>query len=739
MFSVTEFRGMAPRLDDRKLPSNFATSAENCKILSGSLAPICAPKIVSRVNSVGDIRDLYVFSDRRFPSNTAIFHFDRETDLVEYPFADDDKGRFAITQALGGPAVSDLASLFVFRNAPVLAGFPFQDIPTRVLDGQYRQLGIPRPVNAPVRNPLDAPVDPGATDAETRGYAYTFTNRDGEEGPPSPILLTDVLPIEAGGAPVGLTVETSPAEGNSGMITQALLRKEDATFFMRNVRYLMPRQVFIVDFTGLPEADGRRFRVVDISETSTEGVFQVNADYIPGDGFTNPTVNVSSMTGAWAMAVLYPTAGNKVRLYRVSGTVPSLRFVREMDVFPGSTAEIVDNRREDELGSEISTDDVLPPPADLQCLIALSNGCLAGLSGPDLNQICFSEPGRPWSWPLSNRYAFIPRGVALAASENSVIVLTDNFPIVVTATLPDAASLSPIAGESYAPCMSKEGAVDIGSGVIYPSIDGLYIATAGGVQMMTRNLYRIDEWALLNPSTFRSTYHNQHYYASHVGKDGERVMLMFDTLEPSSTIRHNVLMDGVFNNIYTGEMLCWRGKTIFRWDRDLSSPLRTHWQSGEMYSPTRVCMNSGQILADYSPQGAPNSRKSFIRPQVPQQANLLASSSFIASEFAGAELAALEIAGMQGEVRFDASVTPTPGRTGKVVQPPEPVSFASRATVRFTILADGREVFSRILDSERPFRLPTGYRSYVYAIRIEANVRVHNLAIAPQMRRLGAT
>ena len=162
------------------------------------------------------------------------------------------------------------------------------------------------------------------------------------------------------------------------------------------------------------------------------------------------------------------------------------------------------------LNDAITCLDNLQPPTGLHSLTELANGSFAGLIN---NEVCFSKPYEPHSWPLGNRYSFAGVGIALASAGNSAIILTDGVPYVATASVPDAASVgriekpSPLA-KSAAPCLAKRGVVDNGGGCIFPSHDGLYVATANGVECITNALYRKDEWQALGPASFIAAFND---------------------------------------------------------------------------------------------------------------------------------------------------------------------------------------------------------------------------------------
>lgn len=151
---------------------------------------------------------------------------------------------------------------------------------------------------------------------------------------------------------------------------------------------------------------------------------------------------------------------------------------------------------------DIFTDDVITlneqlgtlgwdvPPEDLQGLISMPNGMVAGWRS---NEVWFCEPYFPHAWPLKYMIAVPNNIVGLGLYGQSVIILTEGNPWSATGVDPSSMALAVI--QPLEPCTSRLSIVNTPSGVLYSSPNGLINITASGAQNMTINSILKDQWA----------------------------------------------------------------------------------------------------------------------------------------------------------------------------------------------------------------------------------------------------
>jgi hypothetical protein len=455
---------------------------------------------------------------------------------------------------------------------------------------------------------------------------------------------------------------------------------------------------------GIAQYDTLTFSGV-VGMTSLNGSFRVQSVDV-----TNTRVTVSLDTaqtytsgGAWARNAPFNTTGMVKRIYRTVGTSGLFLYVGEVAV---ATTTFNDTVAAADLGEELPTADSSPPPKNLTSLISLPNGCLAGVAG---NELCFSDPYMPYSWPVRNRYAFAGVGVAAIAASNSVIVLTETYPILYTGSDPEGMSGSTL--DTYAPCVAKRGVVDLGGGALYPSFDGLWLVSPQQIRCITRSLYREEEWTLLNPATFDATFHDGKYYAYYAGQLESR-MLVLDIESPDSVTEIDESADALYRNELDGKLYIAKGQKLYEWDVDSGHYYESDWQSVAMQFPAPVKFAAVQIHADF------NAIVPVDTSQITANEALIAlGADAVAGHLNGAELLAMEINGSY------------------IV----PVELATARRVQFTLYANELPVFTKNVTSSTFFRLPANISSDVYSVGLNASVDVYTVTVAESVEELSRT
>lgn len=179
ILKLENFAGIAPRYSPRLLPQNGATTASNCKLLSGELRGLHETQLLHDFTGQGltsTVARAYRLPATTGaplpigPSDTWLAFYDPNVDFVRTPVVADSFERYYWTgnsNIYGGiPQYSTRALLNTAAPAPPQVG-------------KVWKLGIPTPVGAPA-------VAPPAGSTSTRVYVYTFVSGYGEEGPPSP-------------------------------------------------------------------------------------------------------------------------------------------------------------------------------------------------------------------------------------------------------------------------------------------------------------------------------------------------------------------------------------------------------------------------------------------------------------------------------------------------------------------------------------------------------------------------
>lgn len=664
--NIKAFRGQIPRISERLLTPNHATRALNCKITSGSLDPLAGiGQVFSTSLNIETVYRYRAFVSGAYADNWLTWA--QDVNIVPSPNANDPDGRFYFSSESFEPRMSTYALS--------ISSTPY---PTA-----WYSLGTAAPTVAPT---VAHTGGSGAT--ESRSYVYTYVTTFGEESPPSPpsTVYTTYL-----NATWNLTaLQTAPL--NSGTITAA------STISSNTVRVTL-NSVF-----GIAQYDTLTFSGV-VGMTSLNGSFRVQSVDVANTRVTVSLDTVQTYTsgGAWARNAPFNTTGMVKRIYRTVGTSGLFLYVGEVAV---ATTTFNDTVAAADLGEELPTADSSPPPKNLTSLISLPNGCLAGVAG---NELCFSDPYMPYSWPVRNRYAFAGVGVAAIAASNSVIVLTETYPILYTGSDPEGMSGSTL--DTYAPCVAKRGVVDLGGGALYPSFDGLWLVSPQQIRCITRSLYREEEWTLLNPATFDATFHDGRYYAYYAGQLQSR-MLVLDIESPDSVTEVNESADALYRNELDGKLYIAKGQKLYEWDIDHGHYYESDWQSVVMQFPVPVKFAAAQIHADFSAIVPVDTSQITAN-----QALIALGADAVAGHLNGAELLAMEINGSY------------------IV----PVELATARRVQFTLYANELPVFTKNVTSSTFFRLPANISSDVYSVGLNASVNVYNVTVAESVEELSRT
>lgn len=655
---IKDIRGQVPRLSERLLLPNFAQRAVNCKITSGALDPIAGLETTIDIG-----RQISTFFRYRHITDDGIqdnwLTFSEDVDLVLSPLANDEKGRFYWSSDQFEPRMStfDLA------------------IDTLPYPTAWFALGLPLPTQKP-----GLTVSGGAAPTESRAYAYTYVDALGAESGPSP--ASDVVTGNANGTWALSNLQAAPP--NSGTVTAvSALSSGRLRLTLNTVFGIAKHQTLKLSIDGVVEFH----RLVDVIAASNQ------VEIVRGPWSVGASVT-------WERAAPYNTSGMKKRIYRTAGTAGTFLFVAEI---PAADATYNDTIAGTALGGAMETIGGLPPPANLKSLGVLPNGCLFGIAD---NELCLSAPYLPYSWPASNRYAFSGRGVHAADAGDSIIVLTESFPIMFTGTDPE--SMSPTVLQTYAPCVSKRGAANVGGGVLYPSHDGLWLAAPGDNRNLTARLYRKDEWKALNPASFVGVFHDSKYMAVHQTVDGRR-MISFDATEPDSDVRITEWADALLRNELDGELYLAKGSKIFRWDADQANPMFTDWISPVLQLGKPLNFSVAQVHANYSEQPPDPTT------EVDNNALLLAEGA----DSVGGHV--LSFGFLDVEIN-GSNLAPIPRRTQKKVQ--------------FTLYEKGKAIYTQEVPNETPFPLPDGFKQETVSIGISGSVRIHNVTIAQSMDEL---
>ena len=212
------------------------------------------------------------------------------------------------------------------------------------------------------------------------------------------------------------------------------------------------------------------------------------------------------------------------RLYRsnVGSASAAFQFVDEMLI---TTPSYHDELKGEQLGEPCPTltwaeppvrlDNASPatikppkgPDPYLKGAVGMPNGIVAGFID---NFVAFCHPYHPYAWPVEYQVTTEFPIVGLGVFGQTLFVGTMGNPYLISGA--DSASMSALKLDSEHSCVSRRSIVGVGNGVVYASPDGLCLASQGGVQLLTGDLFSREDWQALNPASIVAAVHEGVYY-----------------------------------------------------------------------------------------------------------------------------------------------------------------------------------------------------------------------------------
>lgn len=657
------FRPKVPRMSPRLLQGNYAIEALACKLESGAMDAFKGPGLV-RTSSADSILSMF-----RFRHGGQDYWLEWPVGCVNVarsPNSQDSRNR-VYWSGDGEPRMAAAAQALA-------GGGPYPS-------GWY-VLGVYIP------GAIGAAVATGGTGSqETRAYVHTFVTQFGEEGAPSlPKLVTG--PINATSWDLS-SMETAPP--NAGTVSAAAYQGGGITRVTLDTTRGLSRyeQVVFASVVGMTDLNATLKINAVVSGT------QVDVELT--------TAQVYTSGGTWARRAPHNTTGMKRRIYRTVGTNSDYKFVAEIDAGTTTYGDAVPSSS---LGTNLGTLDSYTPPKNGHSLTELANGAQCMLAG---NEICFSEIGKPHSWPIGYRYSFAGQGVSATAVGNSVVVTTDGVPVIAVATRPEAAQVAKLE-DVVAPNIAKCGTVDTGSGALYPSHDGLWHVTPSGAKNITAALYSFEQWQALNPATFKAAYVDQDYWAMHENDEGAARLLQLDFTNPDGIVEVADQFDALYANPYDGRLYVSRANKVYLWDEDDTNRYLAVWRSPDFQLGRPTNFAVAQVHADYG-------------QIVPLDLSIQeANESLMVNAFN--VLGALAVTPVLSVPLGGTNILDQPAQTARRVQ--------------FALIDHGEVRYSREVTSNEPFKLPSGFKSEVQAMQVSASTRVFSITIAEGMAELKA-
>jgi hypothetical protein len=362
------------------------------------------------------------------------------------------------------------------------------------------------------------------------------------------------------------------------------------------------------------------------------------------------------------------------------------------------------------------------PDTNMQGLTVAHNNILVGFVQ---NEVCFSEPGRPWSWPIRYRIVLEHKIVAVAAVGGSIYVLTTDYPYRVYGDTP--ALMVATRFDIPMPCTSKRGVVNMGYGVLYPTYGGIaLIGSETGVVLATKSVHDRDTWvAACDPSTAVAEFFNNKYFMSH--STGSMLFERDDQIGGvmvTTPIKFNAAYyDARYDKFYYATA---DGGELYEWDATGQPLLVTEWKSKVFVNKEYTNLGAARVVADFSAdQDALGAIEAFNAVVVAHNTEMWSLSA--------------DLGTLNGQLSYTDPVTSayiivdnTIGESlvNGDVRTQYTLEIVGSYFVNFRLWANKILVADVVVSDSEIFRLPAGYKSDTFEVAVSGSARIRSIHLA---------
>lgn len=655
---ITKFLGIAPKVAPELLPDGAAQVASNVKLYSGDLIPYRVPMIVDTTYRSGDVLTIYPMRDPVTDTTNHWLSWTTDVDIATSTSLDDEEQRIYYTGD-GVPKVTNYA-LAITGGGPYPASYYELGLPlptaqpaasaasysTKVVSTYSRDSGNIATLNlstahglksgavvtvsgfndtSPDTRPFnltnttitvvdsdtvsyynvgDAVASTGTdTDGRMtlaggtilRSYVYTWMTPWGEESVPSE--PSEPLFIKEGQVVTVTNLPTAAPAGDNNIRGIRLYRTVTSS---SGTQYMRLRTLW---FANTATFASRTSNVVTMTFLHPHNLFVDDLFKVTATAFGGVADTTFDITGGVVLSVVddytitYTKAGSdKVLTATSAGTLYTDRAEPDSGnnvYYEGSTFE--DNYDVNGLLYPLISIEYDAPDPEMRGLISAHNNILVGFVG---NEVCFSEPGKPWAWPLRYRLVFETPIVALASVSGYILVLTDKYPYIIEGASPELMQYSRI--DTPYPCTSKRGVVNVGYGAVFPTHGGLAVFGVNGVELVTKMVHDWDTWEeTLDPTSIVAEFFSGKYFGSPdtrafiFERDDETGGFLTTTPINFTAAHYDAKYDKFFYITDTSG-------DVYQWDFPDNPQLSIEWRSKKIVTQEYINVGAARVVADYA-------------------------------------------------------------------------------------------------------------------------------------------
>lgn len=373
----------------------------------------------------------------------------------------------------------------------------------------------------------------------TRYYVYTFVNKYGDEGPPS---------ATAGGTTVG----ASP-------VTLAGLPDTPETVTLIKDRAITQVKVYRTAVTGAGTAT--------FLHALTATWFNTSTGYEVGDFviYSNAIYKCTTQHAAGAWNAAHFTAGDDVT-----------------DANLGTTT--------------VTTTLYETPPDSLSGIVYHPAGFLAGFYG---NTVYMTAIGHCQTW--HNQEPFDDTVIGLGVFDETIVVVTEGNPYLLTGSAPDQMSRQKLANRY--PGVAKKTIVSAENGVFYAAKAGLVFVSQNGADLITEGYFTSEDWADYHPANMHGAFYEGKYFGWYES-GADKGCVIIDFVNKNSCVldfyadASLVAQDGYYYIIIDDETTTTGTKARYKWEGDDYNYLHYTWKSKKILLKEGTAFTAGRVFLD---------------------------------------------------------------------------------------------------------------------------------------------
>lgn len=619
VIQINQFGGMSPIIDKRKLQNGGATVADFTRLDGGDLRPFNAPlptapdpsqpgvttiegtlgisKIFSFVSLDGTTKRWLAWQNQ--PASIG------RIDVARSPIPNDSFQRLYQTTGNGTNITVPPYPPYVFSNPVLSDTIIFTSPPGRTL-------GIPAPPNKPIITPINDTTstskNPSAITQSAPASVSFLTKHPFKQGDQVMVQIPSAVPNTGMSELSGKEFVVDIPDGDTLGLT-INLRDSNTTNYSAYASN--PAASIGLVFTD-SDYETRSYVWTIVSDWGEEGPPSPPSDIsnvllIAGVGSATVGLNWNRPTGMNGI--------NRARLYRTeSGTNGAqFYFVEEFTVTGGSNGSAATIK--DSLGNTVLKDTVpaislgeeLPsatwtaPPVGMFGLTSMPNGFFLGYLG---NTVYASEAYEPHAWPNAYTKTCDFNIVGGASYGTSAVIATTGQPYLVTGADPASLTLQKL--NLDAPCISAGGIISVGTGIAYPTYEGLAVVSDSAQSIVTQNIMSKAQWLAYWDNSINAEFHENTYFAFSQNGAKPSFALRFNNSNGSmqlftlnGMLASAAAIDSVDDSLYAVTSPAGVFDTLSKWDA--GAPQAYNWVSKVFTMPHPVNMGCAQVLASSYP------------------------------------------------------------------------------------------------------------------------------------------